>query len=171
MKKSANSSEDYDAYYASLQPSAAHTPPAWPSLNVEIEEKKPDINYLNGRAPSYPPLTPASLPGTPYNADWGQSRVNVNGKRQREDPGQFTFNGEGGEMTLAEEVGFVSKSGNDPTVYGKAVYYMLIIVILTKCSVSGKPMKFSEITEEHHEMMTTEEYTAYFEAYQTHGGQ
>lgn len=145
----------YDAYYASLQPAAsvANTPPAWPSLNVEVEEKKPDLNYLNGRAPSYPPLTPASLPGTPYNADWGQSQVNVNGKRSREDSGQFTFNG-GGEMALAEDVGFVSKTGNDPIVY-----------------VSGKPMKFSEINEEHHDMMTADEYTAYFEVFQAQGGQ
>lgn len=27
-------------------------------------------------------------------------------------------------------------------------------------------MKFSEVTEEHHELMTAEEYTTYFEVYQ-----
>lgn len=30
-------------------------------------------------------------------------------------------------------------------------------------SVQGKPLKFSEVTEEHHEQMTPEEYQAYYE--------
>ncbi|GJJ14936.1 hypothetical protein Clacol_009206 [Clathrus columnatus] len=111
----------YDAYYASLQSSLVHTPPTWPPLNIEPEERKPDLNYLNGRAPSYPPITPVSLPGTPYSTDWGQNSnnpLNGNGKRLREGTGAFTFGGEGGEMTLAEEVGFTADSGDDPIVYG-----------------------------------------------------
>ncbi|KAF8527611.1 TFIIE alpha subunit-domain-containing protein [Hysterangium stoloniferum] len=126
-------SDYYDAYYASLQSSAVQTPSmdSWGGLNAEPEDHKPDLNYLNGRAPSY-----SSVPSTP---DGG---LNPNGKRTREEEG-FTFGGDGGEMTLAEEVGFV---GDDPTVY-----------------VQGKPMKFSEVTEEHHELMTEDEYTAFFD--------
>lgn len=33
--------------------------------------------------------------------------------------------------------------------------------------VNGAPMKFSEVTEEHQELMTPEEYTAYFEVFQS----
>jgi len=39
--------------------------------------------------------------------------------------------------------------GQDPIVY-----------------VNGEPMSFSAITEDHQELMTPEEYTAYFEVYQ-----
>ena len=32
-------------------------------------------------------------------------------------------------------------------------------------SVNGIQMRYSEVTEEHHDMMSPEEYTAYFEVY------
>ena len=35
--------------------------------------------------------------------------------------------------------------------------------VLTGCTVNGEPVPFSQITEEHQEAMTPEEYTAYFE--------
>ena len=31
--------------------------------------------------------------------------------------------------------------------------------------VAGKPVPFSRITEEHHDLMTPDEYTAYFEVF------
>lgn len=31
-------------------------------------------------------------------------------------------------------------------------------------------MRYSEVTEEHHDMMTTDEYEAYFEVYQAKNG-
>jgi hypothetical protein len=32
--------------------------------------------------------------------------------------------------------------------------------------VDGKPMPFSQVGEEHHDMMTADEYAAYFEIFQ-----
>lgn len=100
-----------------MQSSVVDTPLAWPAQSVEADEKKPDISYMDGRVPSY---SPVSLSGAPYGTDWGQNTSNVtngNGKRPREEPGSYAF---GGEMALATEIGFVVDSGNDPTVYGKS---------------------------------------------------
>lgn len=38
---------------------------------------------------------------------------------------------------------------------------------LTGASVNGDPMQFSQVSEEQTELMTPEEYTAYFEVFQS----
>ncbi|KIJ51938.1 hypothetical protein M422DRAFT_157029 [Sphaerobolus stellatus SS14] len=151
-----------DAYYNSLQQqvaSAANTPTmdGWGTYSVEPEDRKPDLSYLNGSGSSYPPASPA--PGTPYSASWNDRKSlavngNVLGKRSREEE-TFTFGGEsGGEMALVEEVGFSQpESGDDPVVNG----------------IRGKPMKFSEITEEDQERMSPEEYVVYYELVMARG--
>jgi len=55
------------------------------------------------------------------------------------------------ENTQVEHVEMDSHSfGNDPLVY-----------------VNGESMLFSQVSEEHHELMTPEEYAAYFEVFQS----
>jgi len=47
------------------------------------------------------------------------------------------------------DVGAVAVAEDDPIVY-----------------VDGKPMPYSQVGEEHHDMMTADEYAAYFEIFQ-----
>lgn len=151
----------------------------WGEFGAEPEDRKPDLTYLNGRGPSYPPPSPA--PGDPYSTGWSQGQsagvngngLNTHGKRPREEDGYgygYGNGGEnGGEMALAEEVGFVAGAADDPIVYG-IQYSSLCRLLLTNFSVNGQSMKFSEVTEDHHELMTADEYTAYFEVYQAREG-
>jgi len=150
-------SEYYDAYYASL---AAPQPAmdAWGAYGGETEDRKPDLGYLQGKDPSFAapspitasPAYPAAWNDTPTPAANGNG-LNAYGKRPREET--LGFGGEaGGEMALAEEVGFVV-DGDDPIVY-----------------VDGKPMKYSEVTEEHHEHMTADEYDEYYKIFTSREG-
>ena len=58
----------------------------------------------------------------------------------------------------------------DPVVYG--LYFpfpsLSFSVMFNEASfsVDGKPMPFSQVGEEHHDLMTADEYTAYFEIFQ-----
>ena len=52
----------------------------------------------------------------------------------------------------------------DPIVYGRMVCCRAVWwLVLTRLPVNGKPVALSQITEEHQEEMTPEEYTAYYE--------
>jgi len=43
-----------------------------------------------------------------------------------------------------------------------------VVVSILKCSsVNGNPVSYSKVTEEDHELMTPDEYTAYFEIMQS----
>jgi hypothetical protein len=59
---------------------------------------------------------------------------------------------------------------DDPIVYG--LYFLFLGDVLSVVlngrlfSVDGKPMPFSQVGEEHHDLMTADEYTAYFEIFQ-----
>ncbi len=44
-----------------------------------------------------------------------------------------------------------------------ALARILPLRVLTSMSVNGEPVPFSQITEEHQDAMTPEEYTAYYE--------
>ena len=47
-----------------------------------------------------------------------------------------------------------------------SILRQLALVEANYLLVNGEPMKFSEVTEEHQELMTPEEYTAYFDVFQ-----
>jgi len=71
-------------------------------------------------------------------------------------------------MALADEVGFVVDGADDPTVYGTSYLRTVVFgMISSLCSVDGKPLKYSEVTDEMTDEMTAEEYTAYYEIYST----
>jgi transcription initiation factor TFIIE subunit alpha len=59
-------------------------------------------------------------------------------------------------------------TGDDPLVYGNCISSLCRSTLLIYgCLVNGKSMNFSQVTEDHQELMTPEEYTAYFEVYQS----
>jgi transcription initiation factor TFIIE subunit alpha len=59
----------------------------------------------------------------------------------------------------------------DPIVYGLFFCLSLsrhpfLMYSINLHLVDGKPMPFSQVGEEHHDLMTADEYTAYFEIFQ-----
>ncbi|KAN0121598.1 TFIIE alpha subunit domain containing protein [Russula decolorans] len=142
----------YDQYYASLAASAApstqHTPPSgeFSVLGDFEEDRKPNIEYLDSLNEHNKRSRSAEDEG---DAERKQARVGLLadgwGQGQEENGDLLPMNGVEGSGVdtgdvLAEE---------DPIVY-----------------VDGKPMPFSQVGEEHHELMTADEYTAYFEIFQ-----
>ena len=65
---------------------------------------------------------------------------------------------------------------DDPLVYGQLYLACLEPSFLSADGlpcflvVNGEQMPYSQVTDEHHELMTPEEYTAYFEVYQAKNG-
>jgi hypothetical protein len=58
-------------------------------------------------------------------------------------------------------------SAEDPIVYG--LFFLHLFYAMLKgifISVDGKQMPFSQVGEEHHDLMTADEYAAYFEIFQ-----
>lgn len=92
-------------------------------FSTEPEDRKPDLTYLNGRGPTYPPPSPS--PAINGNG------LNLHGKRPREEDsysfGYGTGGENGGEMALAEEVGFVADASDDPIVHGMMHYILLFL--------------------------------------------
>lgn len=155
---------DYEQYYSSLavsaMPSSQNTP-AMDNLNdfgEEEEDVKPSVQYLDslneyrkrsrsrddrgdGRGPSK----------TPKLNGWVDPPVVAQPEVQPEVP-------------LYEEV--PPPPGDDPIVYGMSCV-LFSLLLLDLFSVHGEPMAFSAVTEEHHDLMTPEEYTAYFDVLQT----
>ena len=154
-------------------------------FSAELNDRKPDLTYINGRGPSYPPPRPTAT--EPNGTGWNQGQsvdgdgINAHGKRTREDGYGYGFagsaEGEGaGEMALAEDVGFGGDAADDPLVYGDVLFSCPLCclprtdLLFVLYAVNGQPMKFSQVTEDHHESMTEDEYTAYFEVYQARAG-
>ncbi|KAI0005512.1 TFIIE alpha subunit-domain-containing protein [Russula compacta] len=139
--KEGNEADYYDQYYASLAASAApssqHTPSGEFSVLGDFEEdRKPNIEYLDS--------------------------LNEHNKRSRsvEDEGEAERKqAKNGELPMN---GVESSAGMN----AEAVAEEDPIVYETFISVDGKPMPFSQVGEEHHDMMTADEYAAYFEIFQ-----
>jgi len=153
----------YDQYYASLAASAApstqHTPSGEFSVLGDFEEdRKPNIEYLdslnehNKRSRSVEnegdaERKQARVGDTDGVSGWGlglsqQGQGQENGEQQQ----HLSMNGVESSGPDAEAVVVAE---DDPIVY-----------------VDGKPMPFSQVGEEHHDLMTADEYTAYFEIFQ-----
>jgi transcription initiation factor TFIIE subunit alpha len=149
---------DYEQYYASLAASAAASAQATPSGSVpgssdfddfgeEEEDRKPSIEYLNSlndyrkRSRSQEDEGSAGRNKIPKT----ESLTSL--------PSVPSVPSVPVDINVEDEV-IGGNSGSapkeDPIVY-----------------VNGNPIPFSEVTEEHHEMMTPEEYTAYFEVMQS----
>ncbi|KAI0792285.1 hypothetical protein C8Q75DRAFT_752189 [Abortiporus biennis] len=133
----------YDQYYASLAASAQVTP-AIPDLGSEFgeeEDVKPNVEYLDSLNEYRKRSRSSEDPG-----GRGPSKTpRLNGDVDLLTPP--TVVEENGPMEVTE----VSTGGateDDPMIM-----------------VNGEPIPFSQITEEHQELMTPEEYTAYFEVF------
>ncbi|KAF8627334.1 hypothetical protein AX15_004407 [Amanita polypyramis BW_CC] len=145
----------YDQYYASLAASANVSAQATPSasapassdygdVNFDEEEQKPSVEYLDSlndyrkrsRSREDEGIKRMKLPKL--------GDEHVNGLS----PESVQLNGSVEEPRMDEEVS-PAPPLNDPFVY-----------------VNGAAVPFSEITEEHHELMTPDEYTAYFDILQ-----
>jgi len=139
----------YDQYYARLAASSAPSSdtPGLISMGSDFgdddeEEVKPTIQYLDSlndyrkRSRSHDDVDGGSA--TPKMVKLsGQSELASVAVVMADESGMLT----GGENGIV-----VSVAADDPTVF-----------------VNGQPVPFSQITEEHQELMTPEEYTAYYE--------
>ncbi|KAI0249553.1 TFIIE alpha subunit-domain-containing protein [Lactifluus subvellereus] len=161
--KESNEADYYDQYYASLAASAApstqHTPSGEFSVLGDFEEdRKPNIEYLDSlnehnkrsRSVENEGETERKLArvvgiGVGVGVIGGVGVDGRGGGREpAEDGEQHAVNGvEGSGMDA------VVVAEDDPIVY-----------------VDGKPMPYSQVAEEHHDMMTADEYAAYFEIFQ-----
>ncbi|KAI0071034.1 hypothetical protein K474DRAFT_1669448 [Panus rudis PR-1116 ss-1] len=150
----------YDQYYASLAASAAPSAsatPAQPDLGSDFggeeEDVKPNVQYLD----SLNEYRKRSRSVDDVGSGGGPSKLlKVNGDTiSTADPvtngfGEAYVNGMGG----GEDAGAGSGApADDPIVY-----------------VNGKPVAFSQVTEEDQELMTPEEYTAYYEVMTAQAG-
>ncbi|KAI0305088.1 TFIIE alpha subunit-domain-containing protein [Russula brevipes] len=144
-----NEADYYDQYYASLAASAA---PSTPSGEFSVlgdfeEDRKPNIEYLdalnehNKRSRSVEDEGDTERKQVKVGDGLGQ-------ENEREYGQQLPMNGVESSGAVNAEAAIAEE---DPIVY-----------------VDGKPMPFSQVGEEHHDLMTADEYAAYFEIFQQH---
>ncbi|KAN0135599.1 TFIIE alpha subunit domain containing protein [Lactarius tabidus] len=165
--KASNEADYYDQYYASLAastaPSTQHTPSGEFSVLGDFEEdRKPNIEYLD-----------ALNEHKKRSRSLEEDAAEVDGAAERKlarvvgwDQGQ-TANGNvegvsgvaGAAAGPDEDVGGDAPPEDDPTVYGLFFFFL-------HATLDGKPMPFSQVEEEHHELMTADEWAAYFEIFQ-----
>ncbi|KAI0683872.1 TFIIE alpha subunit-domain-containing protein [Cytidiella melzeri] len=138
----------YDQYYASLTGSSGPTESMTPAaigiskLGEEEEDVKPSIEYLD----SLNDYRKRSRSAEDVGQDRGLSKtLRLDGYHSSRSATVEP------EPVVSSEVEMNMDVADDPTVY-----------------VNGEPMPFSAVTEEHQELMTPEEYTAYFEVFQLH---
>ena len=162
---------DYDQYYASLAASsAAASAQATPSglgmpgssdfgdVGYEEEERKPSVEYL------------ASL--NEYRKR-SRSMEDVGGlpakaKVAKVDEGLNGYGVDEGAIALPDAQPLLVVE-DDPLVYGVSLAPLLFVAVssYTACdTVNGKPVPYSQVAEEDHDLMTPDEYTAYFEVMQ-----
>ncbi|KAL6300958.1 TFIIE alpha subunit-domain-containing protein [Sparassis latifolia] len=150
----------YDRYYASLAASAVPSGQDTPGSDFgdEEEDVKPSIQYLDSlneyrkRSRSHEDVDGGSATPKLQRMN-GHTEMSATKAAVQEAPVAVSglrgeINGVSGagdeDMEAVEDVG----AADDPLVY-----------------VNGQPVPFSQVTEEHQELMTPEEYTKYFEIF------
>ncbi|KAJ4490269.1 TFIIE alpha subunit-domain-containing protein [Lentinula aciculospora] len=139
----------YEQYYASLAASAAASAQATPSGSVpgssdfddfgeDEEDRKPSLEYLNSLNDYRKRSRSQEDEGSAGRSKILKSESFSNGDNQS------------APLNVEPVVQEDAAPKEDPIVY-----------------VNGNPIKFSEVTEEDHELMTPEEYTAYFDVIQS----
>ncbi|KAL0959915.1 hypothetical protein HGRIS_011580 [Hohenbuehelia grisea] len=151
------SSDYYDQYYASLAASAATSTLATPTglsalgsddfgdLGVDEEEdQKPSVQYLDSlndyrkRSRSREDEGPITKTKMPKTDFFAEADAALNSVVN------------GANNGLSVDGGTLDTAAEDPIVY-----------------VNGQPKPYSQVTEEDHDLMTTDEYTAFFEIMQS----
>ncbi|EJD39595.1 hypothetical protein AURDEDRAFT_116120 [Auricularia subglabra TFB-10046 SS5] len=144
----------YDQYYASLQNASNSTPMA------SDEDEKPSLSYLNGlvagakRAREHLELQDDRSAKTHRPSLLGPGRNVVSRHSSR------TESSEGSPPPATMPA---SLRSSPPTTQDESMDDDPDVM------VAGKPVPFSQITEEHHDLMTPDEYTAYFELIDARG--
>ncbi|TFY65608.1 hypothetical protein EVG20_g5474 [Dentipellis fragilis] len=157
-------SDYYDQYYASLAasaaPSAQHTPSgdfASPADDFE-EDRKPNIDYLDA-------VNEYKKRSRSHEDEGDNDRkvAKMDGMGVMAYGGAEILNGTG--LANGSTAGGIE---DDPFVNGMSPYPASTSASDNQCHylVNGQAIPFSQITEEHQELMTPEEYTAYFEVIQ-----
>ncbi len=165
LRVSAHGFPDYEQYYASLAASAAASAQATPSglsapgsdfddFGEDEEDRKPSIEYLNSLNDYRKRSRSQEDEGSTGRNKLAKSDSSMNVDAHADVPADV-------EMDAS------AAPKDDPLVYGTPVYFIIVCWLLTASPVNGKPILFSKVTEEDHELMTPEEYTAYFEAMQS----
>jgi len=135
----------YDQYYASLAASSQQTPVldhSGSDFGEEEEDVKPSIEYLNSLNEYRKRSRSTDDVGIPVSSSGKKvARMDLN----IPPPVPHSSVPEETQVEMDPQ-----SFGNDPLVY-----------------VNGESMLFSQVVEEHHELMTPEEYVAYFEVFQS----
>jgi transcription initiation factor TFIIE subunit alpha len=156
---------------ASAAPSTQHTPPP-PSTTGEFsslgddffdEDRKPNIEYLDSLNEHNKRSRSVEDEG---DAERKQARVGLlaDGQGQENGGEHLPMNGVEGGSVDAGDVSVLAE--DDPIIYGLFFCFSLQVPISkAQNSVDGKPMPLSQVGEEHHDLMTADEYVAYFEIF------
>lgn len=155
----------------------------------EDEDKKPNIEYLDSlnayrkRSRSQEDVGAASKVKVAKTDD---TTVHMNGNGYLNIPGTNGTNGINGNghsygshsqvdvimQTQDSVVAAISAPADDPMIMGKGSVLIprgLVSVNLPFSPVNGVPKPYSQVTEDDHDLMTPDEYAAYFEIYSTRG--
>lgn len=154
---------DIDQYYASLAASAAPSTqdtPANPDLGSDFgeeEDVKPSTEYLDSLNEYRKRSRSREDEGTGSTSKL--PRMNGDANHNGFPPAVTPL-----ENGMEESQG----SGNidphdDPLVYGNFRLRFYGCCANVTIAVNGEPVPFSQVTEEHQELMTPEEYMAYYE--------
>jgi transcription initiation factor TFIIE subunit alpha len=184
-------SPDYDQYYASLAASASASAaisttatPAAMNYTIpdfsdtleddDMEDRKPNVQYLDSlgdyrkRSRSVEDEgkreaeKKAKLESAQTNGINGHIMNSLNGHSIGSSP-LATVNGDeemhGADVTMQVD----EAATDDPIVHGMPIFLSSLDTCINRTIVNGKPVPFSQVTEEDQELMTPDEYTHYYE--------
>jgi transcription initiation factor TFIIE subunit alpha len=130
--------------------------------NDEEEEQKPSVEYLDSLNDYRKRSRSRENEGVKRTKQAKLEDEHVNGFA----PGPVQPNGFTDARPVADEELSPAPLMDDPIVYGTFITLHGDMCSHYDIIVNGAPVPFSEITEEHHELMTPDEYTAYFDILQ-----
>jgi transcription initiation factor TFIIE subunit alpha len=160
-------SVDWDQYYASLESSAQATPTGLSAPGSsdfgdigenDEEDIKPSVEYLD------------SLNEYRKRSRSNEGTDTANKLPKVEDAGETTTGHLNGTAEIAdvamEEA--TEEPKDDPIVYGELTGALTdsYVPFLMRIVVNGTPMPYSQVTEAEHDLMTPDEYTAFFQIMQ-----
>lgn len=133
--------------------------------NDDEEEQKPSIEYLDSLNDYRKRSRSREDEGSSGKSKLARTEPTngfesaaVNGRQEHTETPEDT------EMMPADDV--ETPPEDDPIVYGLSCSPFQVCLLNPSVTVNGKPVPYSKVTEDDHEMMTPDEYTAYFEILQ-----